>query len=483
MPRPRPSRPPPNALSRRWRRPGATTSTASVVGCGDSSADRRARSSRGPGGVASVAPPPPSPLGEVPILLCRPLAVIAASAALSVVVIGTADPGAGPAASAATVVPASTAHHGARAGRDGLPPRGAEYVALGDSYAAGYGLPHATGDPVPACGQSSEDYPHRIAASLDLRLVDVTCAGATSADVVSRRQNGAAPQVDALSDRTRLVTLSIGGNDAGLFATASSCVALSRRGPVLSGADVPNCRSRLVTDGTDALAAAVEGPVTRGIRSAVRAVRTAAPHARLVVVGYPTIFPDAAHTPAAGCFRAALDAASLTGSFPRDAFPFTDTDVRYLHGVQQRLDRTTRAVVHQAGGTYVSMLSATAAHSPCSRTRPFVRGITLSASSGLRDVDLVPGALHPNAAGAGAMATDAGRRIRAVYAEAAARAREARASASAQARASASAAARAAAARSSADAGRLAIGAGVVVLGAVVVVWAFVRRRRRPDGS
>lgn len=359
----------------------------------------------------------------------------------------------------------------------GLPPRGAEYVALGDSYAAGYGLPDPTGRPVRACGQSAEDYPHRLAAALDLRLVDVTCAGATSADVVSRRQDGAAPQVRALSTRTRLVTLSIGGNDAGLFATASSCIALSRRGPVVAGADVPDCRSRLVQGGTDSLATAVDGPVTRGVRSAVRAVRRAAPHAELVVVGYPTIFPDAAHTPTSGCFRAALDAASLTGSFPRDSFPFTDIDVRYLHGVQQRLDRATRSVVTAAGGTYVSMLAPTAAHSACATGDPFVRGITLSASSGLRDVELVPGALHPNAAGEAAMATQAERGARVAFAAAAARAR-------ASARASATPAP---ASPGGVPVSRVLVGAGVVVLGGVVVALAFLRRRRngrrREDAS
>lgn len=291
-------------------------------------------------------------------------------------------------------------------------PAGAPYVALGDSYAAGYGLGDATDKPVPACGQSKLDYPHRLAAALHLDLTDVTCAGATTADVVSERQNGAPPQIDALGAGTALVTLSIGGNDSGLFAEAPRCLALSPKGPVMTGRDAPSCRSRLVRDGADRLAVTIRDSVGPGIVTAIRAAQHAAPNARIVVVGYPAIFPDPASTPRHGCFRPAFDLASLAGFFPSNSFPFTSVDTRYLHGVQVLLDHITRQAANTTGVTYVSTLAASEGRSACNPRHPFVSGVTLRSSADLRRISVVPGSLHPTVAGAAFMAKRAAAALR-----------------------------------------------------------------------
>lgn len=95
------------------------------------------------------------------------------------------------------------------------------YVALGSSYASGPGI-----EPMEdrGCMRSAGNYPHRLAAGLGLELVDATCAGATTADVLLGRQQQvpgggtvAAPQVDSVTPDTTLVTVSIGGNDLGLI--------------------------------------------------------------------------------------------------------------------------------------------------------------------------------------------------------------------------------------------------------------------------
>ncbi|WP_216074289.1 hypothetical protein, partial [Acinetobacter baumannii] len=57
------------------------------------------------------------------------------------------------------------------------PTEGLQYVALGDSYAAGYGILPSTGLPVPGCDQGQQNYPHQVAAALGLQLTDVTCTG------------------------------------------------------------------------------------------------------------------------------------------------------------------------------------------------------------------------------------------------------------------------------------------------------------------
>ncbi len=279
-------------------------------------------------------------------------------------------------------------------------PPGSEYVALGDSYSAGYGLSDPTRLPTGACGQSARDYPHRIASRFGLALTDVTCAGATSRDVVSGFQfRGVPPQIRSLSERTRLVTLTIGGNDADLFGTAASCLALSSRGPVFSGRDAPSCRSTLVQDGEDQLGIRIRSRVALGIAETLAAVRAAAPNAVVVFLGYPAIFPDAEHTPKGGCFRSALDLGTLTGSFPSDTFPFTNTDVRYLHGVQEELNDVSVAAARAAGVRFVDVFSRTQARSACATSGSYVAGVSLEGSGNLSRIDLEPGALHPNGRG------------------------------------------------------------------------------------
>ena len=89
------------------------------------------------------------------------------------------------------------------------------YVALGSSVAAGPGIrPSADGAPFRA-GRSARNYPHLVAERLGLDLVDVTYSGATTANVLTDPQNGAPPQADALDGSEDLVTVTIGGNDAG----------------------------------------------------------------------------------------------------------------------------------------------------------------------------------------------------------------------------------------------------------------------------
>ena len=300
------------------------------------------------------------------------------------------------------------------------PPSGSSYVALGDSYAAGYGLPGLTKRPVAACGQSAQDYPHRVATALGLQLTDVSCATATTADLLARSGQGAPAQISALGATTRTVTLTIGGNDSDLFSQAFSCVALTADGPVIAGKDVPDCRSSFVQNGVDTLQRTVDTTIRADIGSSLRAIRAAAPNAVIVVVGYPTIFPDPANTPADGCFVPAITAGTLTGSYPDSSFPFTDTDVRYFHDLQVTLDAATRSAALQQGVTYVPMHDAPAAHSACATAEPYVNGLHLTSGKDVEHVELDPGALHPNAAGAAALATAAEDGIRTANAQRAA---------------------------------------------------------------
>ena len=89
------------------------------------------------------------------------------------------------------------------------------YVALGDSFTSGAGLPSTRRD-ASTCGQSSLNYPRLVAKEIGAKLVDVSCGGATTDNGTQPQPLGAAswpPQLDAVTKSTDLVTVSLGGND------------------------------------------------------------------------------------------------------------------------------------------------------------------------------------------------------------------------------------------------------------------------------
>ena len=100
------------------------------------------------------------------------------------------------------------------------------YTALGDSYAAGPLIPNPL-TPL-GCLKSSNNYgriAQRTLAFAEYR--DATCSGART-DHMTAPQNVSPgpnpPQFNSLSADTRLVTLTIGGNDIGFSDLALDCV-------------------------------------------------------------------------------------------------------------------------------------------------------------------------------------------------------------------------------------------------------------------
>ncbi|HTY28353.1 MAG TPA: SGNH/GDSL hydrolase family protein, partial [Mycobacterium sp.] len=157
--------------------------------------------------------------------------------------------------------------------------------------AAGPGIkPRAAGSPF-AAGRSARNYPHLVAEQLGYDLVDVTCSGATTANVLRDRQHGVPPQVEALDGAEDLVTVTVGGNDVGyvplLF--AATLPAVLRALPVIGGPVRalldPAARDRALAD------------VGTSLREVGRTLRARAPQARIMFVDYLTLLPPAG-TPA-----------------------------------------------------------------------------------------------------------------------------------------------------------------------------------------
>jgi lysophospholipase L1-like esterase len=97
----------------------------------------------------------------------------------------------------------------------------------------------------PGCAPTSLNYPHQLAAQLNLRLTDATCGGATTADFFAP-QIIAGPIPPAQLDVVKvlqpdLVTVTIGGNDLGFGSIAQNCLAASPVGPLFLHPTFASC--------------------------------------------------------------------------------------------------------------------------------------------------------------------------------------------------------------------------------------------------
>lgn len=173
-------------------------------------------------------------------------------------------------------------------------PTGARYVAMGSSYAAGPGIPTYVDNPSAPCSRSNGNYAHQLAERRGLQLVDVSCSGGTTSHLLAPRGD-IAPQLDALNAETKLVTITIGGNDVGYMTRlgAASCAGLA----VETGV-VGDCRAVPPPPTEQAYA-----ELARRMDQIAKEVRKRSPHARLVFVDYLTVLP-----PRGGCKAAPLSA-------------------------------------------------------------------------------------------------------------------------------------------------------------------------------
>ena len=279
------------------------------------------------------------------------------------------------------------------------PLAGKKYVALGDSYASGLGLaPYAA--TAAACFRSTNGIATQVAATHGLTLTDVSCSGATIANVLSTPQSlpggGTVPtQLDAVTSDTDLVSLMIGGNDLGFSTVLPACAALSPAGPLLLDPDTSTCSDTQ----EPALTSALQGAVAPALDSLLTGIRAKAPQATVVLLGYPALAPTDASTPAAGCFSPLWVGRPPVAQ--SNSFPFTAIDRAFFAGMSARLDEGQRAAAAKNGAVFVSNLAATDSHTPCAGTAdPWLNGITVNVQTFKAD----PSSMHPNAAGAAHLA-------------------------------------------------------------------------------
>ena len=242
-------------------------------------------------------------------------------------------------------------------------PPGSAYAAMGSSYAAGAGIgPLQPGSPE-RCNRNSNNYASLLAARLQLRLTDTSCSGATTAHVLGRWDE-LPPQIDAVTAETRLVTVTVGGNDLNFMGWLFS-------GSCRAGVSPFPGPCREASEPSDAAYQALENRLL----AIAQEVRRRAPNARLVFVQY----------------------VRLISPRPCQQEPLAPGDAAVASQIAARLAEVTRNAAHKGGAVVLAADTASQDHTPCSAT-PWANGLTA-------DHDRSLGApWHPNAAGHAAIA-------------------------------------------------------------------------------
>ena len=196
------------------------------------------------------------------------------------------------------------------------------YVALGDSYSSGVGTRVYYNDGT-NCERSPDAYAPQIASARGYALSFEACSGAKTSDVINN-------QLGPLSATTNLVTITIGGNDAGFSTVITDCAAYYF-----------NCQSAI--DNADAY---IKNTLPGVLNTTYGDIRSRATTAHVVVLGYPHLF----------------DSNGTTCNFNA----LTSTHEKELNQTADQLDGAISAQAAAHGFTYVDPRSAFYPHEVCS---------------------------------------------------------------------------------------------------------------------
>ncbi|CAM2866793.1 SGNH/GDSL hydrolase family protein [Actinomyces slackii] len=270
------------------------------------------------------------------------------------------------------VAAGAPAAHSAEADLEG------RYVALGDSYASGAGVsPYEEGN---GCQRSTAAYPHEVGRRTGTDLTFAACSGARTADLYEpSAANGQPAQLDRLGQDTGLVTVSIGGNDAGFSRVLTECITGKRLLPFVT------CHNDPAVSGPSE--AALETLGGTGARDGVRSydsvfsdISSRAPGARVVAVGYPHMFPP--------------EGGSGGGLFFGRCEGVKKVDQRWMMAKTDEMNASMRAAAVRHGGAYADPVDDFAGHELCGSSDSWFYGLTSD------------GRFHPTAAGHAALAKD-----------------------------------------------------------------------------
>jgi lysophospholipase L1-like esterase len=265
------------------------------------------------------------------------------------------------------------------------------YVALGDSYASGEGsspFMDGTDTKFNQCHRSTRAAAVLFAANpgtglkpLDLR--HVACSGGVLADLYQTNRSGESPQLDALTEDTEVVTISMGGNDLEFAPVLRECV---RRGVLTR--KLRTCERSLAKK-AEANFLALDTPREdlfgyTPLQYAYASIRLRAPKAEILAVGYPRLFPD--------------------GGLFNPCWYVYNSDQIWANGVVDRGNEIIRHNAVSMRATFVDLADSFRGHSACD-SDPYINRLRLDANGIKRWRIIKPEyhtseeSFHPNPAG------------------------------------------------------------------------------------
>ena len=221
---------------------------------------------------------------------------------------------------------------------------GVNYVALGDSYSSGVG---ASSSYLNSCDQSTSAYPYLYQSAVKPASFGFeACGGATTTDVLNN-------QLGPLNSATTLVSMTIGGNDVGFSTVMEDCV-LGSDSTCLNAINSAENTTRT--------------QLPAWLDATYSAIRSHAPSAHVVILGYPHFYDLANSSSCVG-----LDTTKRTA---------LDQGADLLNSTIQT------EVAKYANFTWESVASRFAGHELCDST-PWLHSLTWPIGS----------SYHPTAAG------------------------------------------------------------------------------------
>jgi lysophospholipase L1-like esterase len=204
------------------------------------------------------------------------------------------------------------------------PAAAARYVALGDSYSSGTGTRTYYDS---TCQRSVYAYPYLLSQQrANTQLVFAACSGAKTGDVLNN-------QVSSLTSGTGIVTITVGGNDAGFSSVITECA---------KPAWASDCSGRVAT-----AQSYIRNTLPSRLNSVYAQIKSRSPSARVVVLGYPRLF---------------MGEDCNAGTW------FSANDMTILNQTADLLDSVTSGRAVAYGFTFKNPVSAFTGHAICSST-------------------------------------------------------------------------------------------------------------------
>lgn len=207
---------------------------------------------------------------------------------------------------------------------------GTVYAAVGDSYSSGVGA--GSYGSSGSCYRSSKAYPQLWAnAHSGTSLTFLACSGARTGDVIN--------QANSIPSNATLVTVTVGGNDAGFSDVIQTCTL---------GSD-SDCVNRVNTAKTY-----VNNTLPALLTNTYNAIKAKAPGAQLVVLSYPRFY-----TVPGSCWVG-----------------LSDTKRTAINSGADTLASVIQSRAASVGATFVDVRSAFVGHNICSSSDDYLHSLT-----------------------------------------------------------------------------------------------------------